>query len=95
MEIGFRNKTVLITGATRGIGKQLADDFEKLGANLILTGTRPEEIKKLNEALEKKSAKQNIKYYCVDFSNEDSLFNFVQELKKHERIDVCKINQLS
>lgn len=89
MEIGFNNKTVLITGATRGIGKQLAHDFERLGANLVLTGTRPEEIKKLNEDLEKADNKQNIKYYCADFSNEGSLLNFVQELRKYERIDIC------
>jgi len=89
MEIGFHNKTVLITGATRGIGKQLADDFQTLGANLILTGTRPDHIKKLNENLEKQDNKQNIKYYCVDFSKEDSLLNFIQELRKYERIDVC------
>jgi len=89
MEIEFRNKTVLITGATRGIGKQLAHDFEELGANLVLTGTRPEEIKKLNEDLGKESNKQCIEYCCADFSNEGSLLEFVQELKKYERIDVC------
>lgn len=89
MEIGFHDKTVLVTGATRGIGKQLAHDLQRLGANLILTGTRPEEIKKLNENLQKEDSKQNIRYYCADFSDEGSLLNFVQELGKYDRIDVC------
>jgi NAD(P)-dependent dehydrogenase (short-subunit alcohol dehydrogenase family) len=92
MEIEFHNKMVLITGATRGIGKQLTHDFGRLGANLILTGTKPEEIEKLNEALEKEGAKQNIKYYCADFSNEGSLLDFIKELRKYERIDVCVNN---
>jgi 3-oxoacyl-[acyl-carrier protein] reductase len=92
MDIGFRNKTVLVTGATRGIGRQLADDFEKLGANLILTGTRAEEIERLNEDQKGKSSEQNVTYYCVDLSNEGSLLNFVQELRKYERIDVCVNN---
>ncbi len=92
MDIGFRNKTVLITGATRGIGKQLANDFGKLGANLILTGTRSEEIRKLNEDLEGKNNKPKVTYHCADFSNEGSLLSFIQELRKYERIDICVNN---
>lgn len=89
MEIGFNNKRVLITGATRGIGKQLADDFKRLGANLILTGTKSDQVEKLNEGLEKQGTRQKIEYFCADFSKEDSLRDFLRELRKYERIDVC------
>ena len=89
MEIGFHDKTVLITGATRGIGKQLADDFRRLGADLILTGTRPDQVEKLNESLQKEGRGQKIKYFCADFSKEGSLLDFVRELREYERIDVC------
>ena len=85
MKIHFENKVVLITGATRGIGKQLARDFEKLGASLILTGTNPEQISELNKNLMKNARR----YYCVDFSNEDSLLEFARELRGYPRIDVC------
>lgn len=88
MEIHFGNKVVLITGATRGIGKRLAHDFEGLGAELILTGTRPEQIKELNENLGENNRK-NIKYFCVDFSNEGSLLDFIHELREYQRIEVC------
>ena len=92
MEIEFRNKTVLITGATRGIGKQLAHDFRESGANLILTGTKPEEIERLSREARKKDSKQWTEYHCADFSNEGSLLKFAQELRKYERIDVCVNN---
>ena len=89
MQIGFHDRTVLITGATRGIGRQLALDFEQLGANLILTGTRAEQIEELNDGLNKEGARRNIEYLCADFSNEDSLRDFLQQISAHDRIDVC------
>jgi len=86
MQIGFHDKTVLITGATRGIGRQLADDFERLGANLILTGTKPEQ---LGQGADEAGNRRKVKYLCADFSDESSLLGFVKELEEYERIDVC------
>ena len=48
MKFDFSGKTILITGSTRGIGRQIADDLFQLGATLILTGTNKSEIALLN-----------------------------------------------
>lgn len=42
VKIDFTGKKVLITGASRGIGRQIADDMKLLGAELILTATKEE-----------------------------------------------------
>ena len=39
-----KNKTILITGASRGIGKALALGFKQAGAKVYGTGTKPESI---------------------------------------------------
>jgi NAD(P)-dependent dehydrogenase (short-subunit alcohol dehydrogenase family) len=85
MQFRFGHRTIVVTGATRGIGKQIADDLLQLGATLILTGTHPEEVQRLNdEAAAKGERKQ---YFCVDFGNTGSLDAFLDQLKGMDRID--------
>jgi 3-oxoacyl-[acyl-carrier protein] reductase len=89
MKFNFSNKTVLITGSTRGIGKKIAEDLLELGANLILTGTHPEEIEKLN--LEAKGKGLTVTYFAVDLSKPLQLDAFIAELEQFPKID-CLIN---
>lgn len=85
MTFEFKGKTILITGATRGIGKKIADDLSLLGANLLLTGTNPEQIKYLND----EAAKQGLKrtYFCVDLQDSASMKSFISALKSYSLID--------
>jgi 3-oxoacyl-[acyl-carrier protein] reductase len=89
MQFNFNNKTILITGGTRGIGKKIAEDLLSLGANLILTGTHPEEIDKLNDTA--RSSGLSVTYYAVDLMNSDQLNNFIKQLDLYPKID-CLIN---
>ena len=47
------NKTVLITGATSGIGEACAKKYAADGDRLILTGRRADRLNDLKKALEK------------------------------------------
>ena len=46
----FRSKTVLLTGASSGIGEALAYALSAQGANLILAARRPEELQRVAAA---------------------------------------------
>lgn len=92
MELNFKDKIVLVTGATRGIGRQMADDFEILGAKkIILTGTDKDQIKALNDQANAVSENKK-EYYCVDFTDSESTAAFISKIEKLDRIDVCVNN---
>lgn len=90
MHIGFKGRVALVSGATRGIGKQIAADLGRQGAELILTGTDPEEIAALNHASRRR--KPTCHWHAVDFTRDESVASFLEELGRYRRIDVCVNN---
>ena len=49
----FKNKAVLITGASSGIGKETAIQFAKRGARLVLVARRKQKLENLKKDLQK------------------------------------------
>jgi len=90
LKLNFSGKTVVITGATRGIGKQVAQDIESLGGRLLLTGTNENEIDQLNQ--DAINMGRRVKYFVADFSNEEGLHSFLDELDCYDDIAVCVNN---
>lgn len=88
MKIDFADRTALITGATRGIGAQIAKDLGGLGAKLILTGTDPSVVEELNAGVDR----TRCRYIAVDFSSEAQLSSFAEEISREDRIDVLVNN---
>ena len=45
--MSFKDKTIIVTGGSRGIGRGIAEQFAALGANLVICGRRdPESLSK-------------------------------------------------
>jgi len=51
--VDFKNKTVLVTGASSGIGRAAAIEFAKLGANVILVARTKEKLEQVENELKK------------------------------------------
>lgn len=62
-------KTILITGATDGLGKALALDFANKGHMLLLHGRNPQRGQSLIEEIHEKTGNQNLTYYNADFAD--------------------------
>ena len=91
MHLDFAGRTVLVTGATRGIGAAISEAFRDANANVIATGTNPDSIAELNRQAEAAGI-ENIRYLAVDFSDRESLDAFLDAIAGASRIDVCVNN---
>ena len=49
--MNLKNKKILITGATGGIGNNLVKKLYELGGNIIATGTNEEKLNNLKKTL--------------------------------------------
>jgi len=86
------NKTILITGATAGIGKATAIKFAEASWNLILTGRRAERLEELKTSLLEKF-NLSIKTLCFDVRNRTEVTNAIDSLdEKWQKIDVLLNN---
>ena len=72
--INFKNKKILITGASGGIGNELVKKFISLEGNVLATGTKIEKL----EELKKKFPTINILQF--DISNHSKIEEFIENV---------------
>lgn len=61
----LKDKTILVTGASSGIGRTIAIECSKMGASLIVLGRNIERLTNVYDSLEG----NNHKFYVVDLEN--------------------------
>ena len=82
--INLEQKKVLLTGASGGIGKAIANELSSLGADICLTGRNEEELIKLNNELEGDSD-----YVLADLSKHSEIEKLVEDAEnKLGQIDI-------
>ena len=84
----LKGKTALITGASQGIGKEIAYRYERAGADIAFTYVSSKDI---THELEKELTVRGVKCkgYRVDASDHDATHEMVADVIKHfGRIDV-------
>lgn len=80
------NKTVLITGATSGIGKATAQILAKNNYNIIICGRRGDRLEELQKEL---SSFANVHCLQFDIRNKESVFEKINSLpESFSKIDV-------
>ena len=72
--INFKNKNILITGASGGIGNELVKKFVSLGGNVLGTGTKTEKLELI------KKQYPNIKVKKFDIANHSGIEEFIDSV---------------
>ena len=72
--ISFKNRNILITGASGGIGKELVKKFVSLGANVLGSGTKTEKLELI------KKQYPDIKVKKFDISNHSGIEEFIESV---------------
>ena len=72
--INFKNKNILITGATGTIGNELVKKFLSLNGNVLATGTNPEKLDNL------KKNYPNIKVKKFNIADHDRIEEFIDNV---------------
>lgn len=83
----FKDKNILITGGSRGLGYYMSKKFIDDGAKVIITGRNIKNLEKAQKELE-----ENIEIQQMDMNSIGEFPKFMEELfNKYEHID-CLIN---
>ncbi|MEC2076347.1 SDR family oxidoreductase [Metabacillus fastidiosus] len=89
MDMRLNNKTALVTGSTRGIGKAIAIELAKEGVNVLINGRNYEDVERTVNEIKSDypaSSPQNATADIVDIQQREALF------EKYPNIDILVNN---
>ncbi|CAM3828970.1 SDR family oxidoreductase [Aeromicrobium ponti] len=89
MDMGLNNKTALVTGSTKGIGKAIAIELAKEGVNVLINGRNYEEVERIVNEIKSdfpNTSPGNAAADIVDRDQREAL------LKKYPNIDILVNN---
>ncbi|MGQ0600302.1 MAG: SDR family oxidoreductase [Anaerolineales bacterium] len=85
----MQSKTILITGATDGIGKQAALELAQLGHRVLLHGRNPARGQAVLDEIRAATGNTTLEYFNADLSSLAQVRQLAAEVQaKHARLDV-------
>jgi NAD(P)-dependent dehydrogenase (short-subunit alcohol dehydrogenase family) len=85
----MQGKTVIVTGATNGIGKAIAHDLAKQGARTVIIGRSAQKCSATSQEIRQQTGNDNIHYYVADLSKQADIRTLASTLNDDlDRLDV-------
>lgn len=93
MSPSINGKTILITGATNGIGLVAAHELAALGAQTVIVSRDPQKCAQVAEHIKQETGNHQVEYIAADLSTRAGVQHVAHEFKKrHTRLDVLLNN---
>lgn len=77
----LKDRVVVITGASSGIGAAMAREYAKMGAKVVLGARREEELRRIAEEIEREGGK--VAYCATDVVNEEDCKRLIECAVEH------------
>lgn len=85
----MRNKVVLITGSTDGIGRQAAVELAALGATVLVHGRNPAKGKVVAEEIQTSTGNPKVDFFIADLASLKQVRELAAEVqRRYDRLDV-------
>lgn len=84
-----RDLKILLTGATSGLGRLVAEHLAEQGATLLLHGRDPDKGKQMVTALRRETGNEALSYYNADLASLAEVRRLAERIsEKHRQLDI-------
>jgi retinol dehydrogenase 14 len=88
-----RGKTILVTGATSGIGLEASVELARRGAGLVMVGRDPARTERAKATVMERSGSREVSHLLCDFSSQAAIRELAAAvLARHQRLEVLVNN---
>jgi retinol dehydrogenase-14 len=85
----LRGKSVLVTGATSGIGLEASVELARMGAHVVMVGRDPGKTKAAVEEVQRRSGASKVESLLCDFSSQESIRRLADDFRaRYQRLHV-------
>src|SRR2546427_6827463 len=86
-------QTILVTGATAGLGRALAQDLAARGATVLLHGRSPDRLARATQEIRHATLNDRLRVYRADFASLEPVRGLAREIERDQpRLDVLVNN---
>src|SRR5690625_841028 len=89
MDLGLKNKSVLVMAASKGLGKATAMEFARAGAHVLISSRNESELRKTVTEIKETTGNTDVSYKVCDVTNPEAIKAIVSHaVTKNGTIDV-------